>query len=592
MNDQEKIGKLRLLMKENKVDGYFLPHEDEFLSEYLPKYTERLKWLTNFSGSAGLAFLGHKKASIFVDGRYTTQVKEQTNNKIYNYEHLIKPGFLNWLKDNPFKVNRVGLDPKTISYYNYLTLKKICSKQGIELIETKNLIDQIWKRRKNIKSSAKKHEIKFAGVKSKSKIDQILKIIKSNKAEALFIPQPENVCWTLNIRGEDLEHTPILRSCLLIDKSKNLMLFSDNITNHSQLKSWLGKNIEVFKTKEFENVIKRQNYQKIQFDPNYTTQSQANSIIKYSNSFICLSDPITLMKSCKNNAEINGSRKAHLVDGIALTKFIHWLENEVNGTKNNYTEISLARKLLNFRQRNKDFKGLSFGTISSLGSNGAVIHYQPEKETDKDLSDNDIYLLDSGGQYKFGTTDVTRTILNKRDKKPKDFNEISNNYTLVLKGHIAVAASHFKKGETGKNLDNKARKFLIKNGLNYDHGTGHGVGSYLGVHEGPQSISPKSSVPLLEGMIISNEPGYYKPGHYGIRIENLVTVIKSDRDDMDFCFETLTLAPISKSLINIELMNKNEINWINNYHKKVYKKLSSYLNKKEKKWLKEATEAI
>ena len=298
------------------------------------------------------------------------------------------------------------------------------------------------------------------------------------------------------------------------------------------------------------------------------------------------------MKSCKNNVEINGSRKAHLVDGIALTKFIHWLENEVDGTKNNYTEISLARKLLNFRQRNKDFKGLSFGTISSLGSNGAVIHYQPEKETDKDLSDNDIYLLDSGGQYKFGTTDVTRTILNKRDKKPKDFNEISNNYTLVLKGHIAVAASHFKKGETGKNLDNKARKFLIKNGLNYDHGTGHGVGSYLGVHEGPQSISPKSSAPLLEGMIISNEPGYYKPGHYGIRIENLVTVIKSDRDDMDFCFETLTLAPISKSLINIELMNKNEINWINNYHKKVFKKLSSYLNKKEKKWLKEATEAI
>ena len=592
MNDQNKLTNLRSLMSKNNIDGYFLPHEDEFLSEYLPKYTERLKWLTNFSGSAGLAFIGIKKASLFVDGRYTTQVKEQTNNKIYNYEHLIKPGFLDWLKNNPFKVKKIGLDLKTISYANYLTLKKISFSQEIELIETKNLIDQLWKRKRNNKSLVKKHEIQFSGITSKTKIDKIIKSLKKNNADALFVAQPENVCWTLNIRAHDLDHTPILRSCLLIDKERNITLFSDNISNTSNTKKWIGNKIKILEIRKVEDVIKNKNYNKIQFDPNYTTQSQANILIKHSNSFACVNDPITLMKSCKNKTEVNGARKAHLIDGIALTKFIYWLENEVDTDKNNYSEISLAQKLLKFRMLNKDFKGLSFGTISSLGSNGAVIHYQPEKRTNKELNDNDIYLLDSGGQYKYGTTDVTRTIFNKGQKRLKNFNEVSYNYTLVLKGHIAVASSHFKKGETGKNLDSKARKFLIKNGLNYDHGTGHGVGSYLGVHEGPQSISPKSSVPLLEGMIISNEPGFYKPGHYGIRIENLVTVIKSDQTNMDFCFETLTLAPITKSLINLDIMTKKEIDWINSYHKKVYKKLSPYLNKKEKSWLKIATEAV
>ena len=553
MNDQNKLTNLRSLMSKNNIDGYFLPHEDEFLSEYLPKYTERLKWLTNFSGSAGLAFIGIKKASLFVDGRYTTQVKEQTNNKIYNYEHLIKPGFLDWLKNNPFKVKKIGLDLKTISYANYLTLKKISFSQKIELIETKNLIDQLWKRKRNNKSLVKKHEIKFSGITSKTKIDKIIKSLKKNNADALFVAQPENVCWTLNIRAHDLDHTPILRSCLLIDKERNITLFSDNISNTSNTKKWIGNKIKILEIGKVEDVIKNKNYNKIQFDPNYTTQSQANILIKHSNSFACVNDPITLMKSCKNKTEVNGARKAHLIDGIALTKFIYWLENEVDTDK---------------------------------------IHYQPEKRTNKELKDNDIYLHDSGGQYKYGTTDVTRTIFNKGQKRFKNFNEVSYNYTLVLKGHIAVASSHFKKGETGKNLDSKARKFLIKNGLNYDHGTGHGVGSYLGVHEGPQSISPKSSVPLLEGMIISNEPGFYKPGHYGIRIENLVTVIKSDHTNMDFCFETLTLAPITKSLINLDIMTKKEIDWINSYHKKVYKKLSPHLNKKEKSWLKIATEAV
>ena len=588
-----RLNQLRHLMQENHIDGYFLPHEDELLSEYLPKYTERLHWLTNFSGSAGLTFIGAKKAIIFVDGRYTTQVKNQTDKKLFESEHLINPGFINWIKKNPYKNKKIGLDPKTISQSNYLSLKKICKETCIDLIETDNLIDKIWKRKKKKKNLVERHELKYSGLDSEKKIRKIINSFKNNAADSIFISQPENVCWTLNIRGKDLEHTPILRSHLILDKHRNIALFTDNMSEKSKIQSWLGKKIKILKTKQIKQYLEQNNYKKIQYDPVYTTRHNAKLLEENSVTSFETNDPTTLMKACKNKIEIAGARKAHLIDGIALTKFIYWLENEINSiSKSKCTELGLANKLLSYRKNNSNFKGLSFGTISSLGSNGAIIHYQPKKETNKNWHENDIYLLDSGGQYKYGTTDVTRTILNIKRKRKNKHKEISTNYTLVLKGHIAVASAHFNYGETGKKLDLLARQYLKKHGLNYDHGTGHGVGSYLGVHEGPQNISPRSREPLQEGMIISNEPGYYKPNDYGIRIENLVTVVKSMEKGKDLCLETLTLAPITKLLINMDIMTKKEIMWINNYHKNVYNKLSPFMNKKERNWLKIATEAI
>ena len=555
-NSRNNIGKLRMLFKTNNIDGYLLPHEDELLSEYLPKYAERLSWLTNFSGSAGLSFISLKKAIIFVDGRYTTQVRKETNPKIFEYEHLIDPGFVKWIKKNPFKNRRIGFDPKTVSQSNYQRIKKACKLSNIEFVETKNLLDLIWKRQKKYKNPIFMHELKYSGIESSVKKRKILKSIANESADSLLVSQPENVCWILNIRGQDLEHTPILRSHLIIDKNNKVALFTDNKTIDKKINYWIGDDVEVYKIREIEAYLKKMKFKKTQYDPDHTSRYHSKLIRGLSLSYKEGKDPTTLMKACKNNVEIKGMFEAHLNDGVALTKFLFWLEK--NTKKMKIDELTAQKKLLEFRKRNKVLKP------------------------------GDLFLLDSGGQYKYGTTDVTRTLgINNNILDISE--EKINNFTLVLKGHIAVATNHFKYGETGINLDTLARKFLKKEGLNFDHGTGHGVGSYLGVHEGPQSISPRSAVPLEKGMIVSNEPGYYKEGAYGIRIENLVVVTNSRKKDVDLCFETLTLVPLDKNLINKHLLNNQETSWLNSYHKKVYKKLSPFMNKQEKEWLRNST---
>ena len=575
-----------MLFKANNIDSYLLPHEDELLSEYLPKYEERLSWLTGFSGSAGLSFISLKKAIIFVDGRYTTQVRKETNPNIFEYEHLIDPGFVKWIKKNPFKNRRIGFDPKTVSQSNYQRIEKVCKLSNIEFIETKNLLDLIWKRQKNHKNPIFIHELKYSGIESSTKKRKILKSIAEKDVDSLLVSQPENVCWILNIRGQDLEHTPILRSHLIIDENNKIALFTDNQTIDKKINYWIGDDVEVYKIIEIEAYLKKMKFKKTQYDPNHTSRYHSKLIRRLSLSYKEEKDPTTLMKACKNNVEIKGMFEAHLNDGVALTKFLFWLEK--NTKKMKIDELTAQKKLLEFRKKNKDLKSLSFNTISGTGSNGAIIHYKSNQKTNKVLKPGDLFLLDSGGQYKYGTTDVTRTLgINKNISDISE--EKINNFTLVLKGHIAVATNHFKYGETGIKLDTLARKFLKKEGLNFDHGTGHGVGSYLGVHEGPQSISPRSTVPLEKGMIISNEPGYYKEGSYGIRIENLVVVKNSRKKDVDLCFETLTLAPLDKKLINKRLLNNQETSWLNSYHKKVYKKLSPFMNKQEKEWLRNST---
>ena len=585
-NSKNNIDKLRMLFKANNIDGYLLPHEDELLSEYLPKYEERLCWLTGFSGSAGLSFISLKKAIIFVDGRYTTQVRKETNPNIFEYEHLIDPGFVKWIKKNPFKNRRIGFDPKTVSQSNYQRIEKVCKLSNIEFIETKNLLDLIWKRQKNHKNPIFMHELKYSGIESSTKKRNILKSIAKKGVDSLLVSQPENVCWILNIRGQDLEHTPILRSHLIIDKNNKIVLFTDNKTIDKKINHWIGDDVEVYKIIEIEAYLKKMKFKKTQYDPGHTSRYHSQLIRRFSLSYKEEKDPTTLMKACKNNVEIKGMFEAHLNDGVALTKFLFWLEK--NTKKMKIDELTAQKKLLEFRKKNKDLKSLSFNTISGTGSNGAIIHYKSNQKTNKVLKPGDLFLLDSGGQYKCGTTDVTRTLgINKNISDISE--EKINNFTLVLKGHIAVATNHFKYGETGIKLDTLARKFLKKEGLNFDHGTGHGVGSYLGVHEGPQSISSRSTVPLEKGMILSNEPGYYKEGFYGIRIENLVVVKNSRKKDLDLCFETLTLAPLDKNLINKHLLNNQETSWLNSYHKKVYKKLSPFMNKHEKEWLRNST---
>jgi Xaa-Pro aminopeptidase len=584
-----RIKKLRKLISDNQLDAFLIPHEDEFLSEYLPKYTERLKWITGFTGSAGLSIISTNKAAIFVDGRYTTQVKLETFNKAFDYFHLINPGLFKWIEKNPYKLKRLGFDPRTISQSNYKALNYSCAKKGIKLIESKNLIDELWNRKKERNNKVAIHELKYSGLSSSKKRNKIVSYLKKHKVNSLFISQPENLCWLLNIRGNDLEHTPIVRSSAVITKDNSITIFTDNKNIKGKIHQWIGKEIEILNFNNIKNFISKTNFKSIQFDPNYTP----SNIAKIFNNFILETferdDPITLLKACKNSTEINGSRKAHLIDGIALTKFLCWLDTSSSETR--IDELTTCEELLKYRKRSKSFKSLSFNTISGTGSNGAIIHYKSNKKSNKFLKENDLFLLDSGGQYKYGTTDVTRTISIAKDQKKIDYEKIIN-FTLVLKGHIALALEHFKYGETGLKLDYLARKFLKKNGLNFDHGTGHGVGSYLGVHEGPQNISPRSRIILEKGMIVSNEPGYYKENEYGIRIENLVTVVKSKNKNKDLTMETLTLAPIDKKLIDKSLLTKKEISWLNNYHNKVYRKLNPYLNKKEKLWLKNSTKAI
>ncbi len=559
---KQNFEKLYKSISSYNLDGYIIPKNDNFFTEQVKH--DRLQLISNFSGSAGLAVILKKKNYLFVDSRYTIQAKLESGEKfkiIKIHEKLPK---------NKFKNIKLGFDPNLFTYnqLNYLFGK------NIKLIPIqKNFIDQIFKFKKVLCKPFYSLPNNAVGTSHKRKINIISKYLKIKKADFLFISSPENVAWLLNIRGSDTPFSPLPNCSLVLSKNKKLFIITKKykIKNLLQTrKLFLRQFIE---EKDFRKLINSLKGKKFIVDDKTLSVFNEN-IIKSKFLITNRNDPCYLFKSRKNSTEIKNMIQSHIADGVALTKFIFWIKN----IKKKYiTELDAEKKLEKFRKKNKSYLYPSFNTIAGTGSNGAIIHYRASKKTNKVIKKKDIFLCDSGGQYKYGTTDVTRTVcFGKQPKKIKDI------FTLVLKGHIAVVTSNILKNDTGKKLDVHARKFLKKFKLNYGHGTGHGVGYFLNVHEGPQSISKFNKVKLQEGMILSNEPGYYKEGEYGIRIENLIYIVKQNKK---LFFKNLTLAPIDKDLINYKLLNYKEKDYLFNYHLLVYSKISKYLNKDERKWL-------
>ena len=558
----KRIKLLKSKFIQHKIDGYIVPKNDEFFSEFAVK--DRLKIISNFNGSAGLAIILKKKNYLFVDGRYTIQAQQQSG-KQFKIVEIHK-----FLPHNIIKNLTLGFDPSLFTkkqinacFGNLITLKPI----------NKNLIDEIYQEKIYKTKPFFSLEDKIIGESYKSKINKISNILKSNKADYLFASAPENVAWVLNIRGSDNPNSPMPNCRLIIGKDKKLFLITQKQKALKIIKDKkLGKD-QIINPEKLENLIKKLKGNKFIVDP-LSCSIYNENIIKSKFKIIIKDDPCYKLKSIKNSSEIKHMINAHIEDGLALTKFIFWIKN-IN--KKKITEIDAQNKLEKFRKLNKNYLFPSFNTIAGTGSNGAIVHYRALKKSNKTIKKNDLFLCDSGGQYKFGTTDVTRTIC--FSKQPKSIKDV---FTKVLKGHIAVAKTNLKRFKNGKQIDVKARQFLKKDGLDYAHGTGHGVGFFSNVHEGPQSISKYNTVKLQEGMVISNEPGYYKKGHYGIRIENLVYI---RRNKKKLQFENLTLAPIEKDLINHNLLNKGEKDYLFRYHLNVYANHSKFLNKKEKKWL-------
>ena len=559
---KKNIKILRNKFKKYNIDGYIVPKNDDYFTEY--SKINRLKIISNFSGSAGLAIILKKKNYLFTDGRYTiqSQIEAGKNFKIISYEKIINCDL--------FKGLTLGIDPKLITYNQ--AKKFFLKKNKIKFIKN-NLVDEI-------ESQKIKDDFPFftlskniVGESYHSKINKICKHLKKNKSDHLFISAPENVAWILNIRGGDGPNSPVPNCRLIISKNKKIFLISNIEKSINLIKEKKIKSNEFIDIKDFSKKILQLKGNNFIIDDK-SCSVYFEDIIKSKFKIIKKKDPIYLLKAIKNKTEIKNMIDAHIIDGVALTKFIYWIKN-IN--KKKISEVDAQNKLEKFRKMNKNYLYPSFNTIAGSGANGAIVHYRATKLNTKIINKNDIFLCDSGGQYRYGTTDVTRTIC---FVKPKQY--IKDIFTQVLKGHIAVALTNLSKDNTGKKIDLRARRYLKKDKLDYAHGTGHGVGFFLNVHEGPQSISKYNTIKIKKGMILSNEPGFYKKNNFGIRIENLLYV--SQKNNI-LHFNNLTLAPIDKDLINYALLNKTEQDYLFKYHLNIYAEFSKHLNKKEKLWL-------
>ena len=574
-----KINQLRNFLNKQNCDAYLIPKNDEYFGEYVPKNKDRLKFISGFTGSTGLALILKNKSYLFVDGRYTLQAKKEIYKDFKICEiPKIKPHYI--LK-NLNKEITLGFDPKL---FTSNTLKNIISNSLVKIKPiNNNLIDAVWKNKTKVNNN--KFYIldeKYHGENYLNKISKINKFLKLKDIHYLLTTAVENISWLLNIRGSDASSSPLTNGKILFNKNGKIIFFTNINKITPQIKKSFGKKVIFIKEELFVNYLKKIKNSKILIDKK-TCSFYYEKNIHFSNKLIDIEDPIYLLKAIKNKTEINNTKIAHLFDGIALTKFIFWLKNNYRKTK--ITEVSAQNKLENYKKQNKNYLYPSFNTISGFGGNGAIVHYRSNNKTNKAIKGNNLYLLDSGSQYFYGTTDVTRTIaignLSNFQKKI---------YSKVLKGHIAVASYKLKKSTLGKHIDKVARVPLLKLGYNYSHGTGHGVGYFLNVHEGPQGLSPFNNHKILPGMILSNEPGFYKENDFGIRIENLIYCEKINNNDSKFT--NLTIVPIDKDCINKKLLNKNEINWINNYHQKIFHILKPFMNNTELKLLTEACSAI
>lgn len=590
---KNKLNALRQKMREQKLTGFLVPHTDEHQSEYTPSYAKRIAWLTGFKGSAGLVGVTLGTAAIFVDGRYTLQVRDQVDMKIYQQMKLFEDKIEDWFYDNLKEGDVVGFDPWLHDKSTLERAEKKLSSKGIVLKAVEiNPIDEIWDDRPSPSTAEiKAHDVKFAGETSNAKRKRIALKLKELNADALVITSLDSIAWLFNIRGTDVECTPLVLSFAILHHTGKADLFVDPKKLTDDVSKHLGKSVSCYRKDEFVEVLSTLGKRKksVMVDTKRAHKAIFDILSDANAAIIESQDPCQLDKASKNQIELEGTRAAHVRDAVAVCRFLRWLDE--NGESSKYDELDAVKKLYEYREEVPLFRGNSFDTISGAGSNGAIVHYNVKEAKPKKIEKNMLYLVDSGGQYLDGTTDITRTVaIGEPTEEQRD------NFTRVLKGHIALAQARFPKGRTGAHLDTLARKSLWDVGLDYDHGTGHGVGCYLGVHEGPQSISPLGhSVALQAGMILSNEPGYYKTGEYGIRIENLVIVRNSDFRGQErpmHTFETITLVPIDTRLVNAHMMNVAEITWLNIYHAKVREKIAPLLSGKDREWLMQATESI
>jgi Xaa-Pro aminopeptidase len=589
---RKHLPRLRKALKAADLDGFIVPHEDEWQNEYVPAAYDRLAWTTGFTGSAGAAVVMADEAAIFTDGRYTLQVRAQVDGDLFQYRDLIDGGVPAYLRERGPKGGRIGYDPKLHSPDSLDRLKIAAEAAGVTLVAVaRNPIDEIWDDRPPVPmAKVVPQEATYTGEDASSKRSRLGDGLSSDGADAVVITSPASLAWLFNVRGGDVARTPLPlgEAILKSDGTADLFLADEKVS--PELRQWLGNQVAVRPSDELAPALRELGGKKVKLDPSTASAWYFEQLREAGAEVVRGQDPVVLPRACKNKAEIEGTRKAHRRDGAAVSRFLHWLATDAQSGK--VQEIEACEKLESFRHATGALKDLSFDSISGAGPNGAIVHYRVTKKTNRRLARGSLFLIDSGGQYLDGTTDITRTVAIGRATK-----EMKERFTRVLKGHIALSRVRFPKGTTGHQLDALARMSLWEAGLDYDHGTGHGVGSYLGVHEGPQRIAKfVNTQPLEPGMILSNEPGYYKTGGYGIRIENLQVVtpaadIEGGERPM-LGFETLTLAPIARELIVKSLLNKDEIAWVNWYHARVRDEVGPQVDGEAKVWLEEATKPI
>ncbi len=593
---KQRVNGLRELMKTHNVQAYLVPSTDAHQSEYLPELWERRKWLSGFTGSAGDLAITADKAGLWTDSRYFLQAEEELKGSGIELFKMGMPGvpaMQEWLKDVLKPGDSVGIDPRLISHSEAQQLRSYLLNWKIQLksIEV-NLVDELWKDRPDFPlEPVKPHPVEFSGESVESKLQRLRGKMTGEGSSAHVLTMLDAIAWLYNIRGTDVEFNPVVISYAIVT-SHAAMLFVKKEKVTDELRNHLDGLVEIYDYPEFrEQLIKVSRSETKVWLDGATVSQWIVDLIQNNCEIIYKQSPVTLFKAIKNETEIAGFRAAHERDGIPMVKFLYWLENAVPG--GGVSELSAAAKLEEFRSSGKYYQGLSFETISGYGEHGAIVHYSTSPETDVELRPEGIYLIDSGGQYLDGTTDITRTVaLGKPTAEQKD------RFTRVLKGHIRLAQTRFPRGTAGNQLDTIARKPLWDIGLNYGHGTGHGIGSYLNVHEGPHAISYYRGigVPLEPGMIISNEPGYYKAGEYGMRIENIILTVKDESTsggEIEFYkFEIATLCPIDLNLVEKSLLSAEEIAFLNEYHQRVRRVLSPGLTAEERAWLENATRSI
>lgn len=580
----KRISLLRQLMHENKIKTYMIPCTDPHASEYVADYWKEREWISGFDGSAGTVVITMDKAALWTDSRYFLQAEEQlkgTGIELMKEGLTETPGIITWIISQLGNNEKVGINSQMISCNAYSSMKEELKMNNIELVSV-DLISKIWTDRPSLPIDPfYEYDIKFAGKSATNKINSVRQQMKQINVEVFLLSALDEIAWLFNIRGNDVAYNPVVIAYGVIELDRAILFVNPLKVTTKSSKYLQSEGIIVEPYEEIYSYLKQlAPQQSIWMDGAKLNQSVYEAIPAHCK-IINKTSPVIYMKSIKNKTEIAGIKQAMIKDGIALVHFFKWLEENVG--ENYLTELSVSEQLHHFREEQENFRGESFETIVGYASHGAIVHYQPTTETNFSIKQENLLLIDSGGQYLEGTTDITRTISlgNPTNQQKKDF-------TLVLKGHIALAQVKFPKGTRGSQIDIMARQFLWKKGINYGHGTGHGVGHFLCVHEGPQNIRMDENPTTLEpGMLISNEPGVYRAGEYGIRTENLVLVTFAKKTDFGefYQFETLSLCPIDKSLIDKDMLTENEINWLNNYHQKVFEILSLFLNEEERKWL-------